>query len=166
MSSNNSSDFKSPNSISSSSDLKSPNLKTSDVLQRKRDRRRRHRQRRKYLAKVSELDKVCGTRVSSPRESTVNTRETSPRAQIEFDISRVVYSECWYANVKIGGVLVEALIDSGAELSLLSADVYEQLSNDGGYVSMPSQCVSEVLEVPSLPWALARLTCHLVVLIL
>ena len=121
----------------SSTGRQSPNLKSADALQRKRDRRRRYRQRKKYLARMAEIDRNCGTQVASSPNS-CKPQGLGGTTLVEYDISHVVYSECWYANVKIGGVIVEALIDSGAEMSLLSTEVYNQLSEDGGYDTKPS----------------------------
>ena len=81
---------------------------------------------------MAELDRCCGTRVaSSPKGS--KPQGISSDTLVEYDISYVMYSECWYANVKLGGVLAEVLNNSGAEMFMLSTEVYNQLPDDSRY---------------------------------
>ena len=55
-----------------------------------------------HVVLLAELDKCCGAKIASQIVSH-NDPTSKSHTLIEYDISQVVYCECWYAIVKIGG---------------------------------------------------------------
>jgi len=109
-----------------------------DHKERVRDRRRRRRQIKREKIRLAKLDDSLGTTEAQPPNTEYiglsrTARKRRARNCISYDISAVTFSECWYAQIQIGDILVDALVDSGAEMSLLSTDIYQQLPDIQDY---------------------------------
>ena len=102
------------------------------------------RQASKEQACFAALEESLDSNVSHPSVhddyigSIHGTHKRRARNCVSYDIAAVAFSECWYATIWVGDILVEALVDSGAEMSLLSSDIYEQLANLPDYNLQPT----------------------------
>ena len=57
---------------------------------------------------------------------------------VKSENEHTMYSDCWYATIRINDIELEALVDSGAEKSLLSLDVFNIINHEGRYSIHPS----------------------------
>ena len=127
-----------------------------EALQRRRDARRLTRLRRKYHDKEEKLATMLGiteaknghvttiTGTSIPRLSRNARRRHNRRLRAmesakEVNFGKLDYSKCWYAFTFIGSCPVEALIDSGAEISIVSKRIYDDLDSHEKPALVPSK---------------------------
>ena len=113
--------------------VKAAGLPALDKAERKRDRRRNARRRRKEREQERSLSVTLGTtepvQLVSHHSKHVKRKNVkcvdAPKAVNISTFGRL--SKCWFLPTKVGDVEMDILVDTGAELSIMSSKMYSQL---------------------------------------